>query len=257
MRIVMLTEEDKLYLPPTVGYFLEHCEHEVIKVCVLKNPTTSSLKKTLKTFVSAFGLVPLFSYAQKMLPVMVDKIRYSGKSPAYSVKNTVLYWNKPYQYVENVNSANFIAELKEAKPDLIVAISPTQILGQEVLSTPTHGCINIHSSKLPQHRGLYPVFWTMSEDASESAVSVHYIAEGIDAGDVLLQREVPLDGIQSMHEALQRSKRAGVQLLLEAVGNIANGEDTAFAIDCSQGSYHSFPTRQAYVKFRKAGYRLW
>jgi len=257
MRIVLLTEEDELYLPSTVGYFLEHCQHDVLEVCVLKNPTTDSFKKTLQIFIRAFGFIPLLSYAKKLVPVVVNKIRYANKSPLYSVRNTVLNCNKQYKYVENVNSASFLANLQESKPDLIVAISPTQILGPAILSIATHGCINIHSSMLPQHRGLYPVFWTMSEDADELGVSVHYIADGIDTGDVLLQRAVSLEGIQTMHEALKRSKYEGVKLLLESIENVANGKNISFPIDCSQGSYHSFPTREAYVEFRKAGYRLW
>src|SRR5205823_5731761 len=79
------------------------------------------------------------------------------------------------------------------------------------------GCINLHSAPLPRYQGMMPNFWTMVEGEPEAAVTVHYMVEKLDAGDIILQRAVPIRPPDSLHDLMVRSKVVGVEALLEAV----------------------------------------
>src|SRR5204862_223532 len=96
-------------------------------------------------------------------------------------------------------------------------IAASQILRKAVLGTPRLGCINLHSAPLPRYQGMMPNFWTMVEGEPEAAVTVHYMVEKLDAGDIILQRAVPIRPPDSLHDLMVRSKVVGVEALLEAV----------------------------------------
>ena len=257
LRVLLLTEEDKLYLPAAIAHVLKHCRHDIFHVCCLRNPTTESFSITLGRFFRAYGLTPLFGYARLLIPVLMNKIAGLGTAEQFSVKATVTRSGCAYSYVEDVNRDDFVNWVSEQAPDLIATISPTQILGARLLAIPRLGCINVHSSYLPLHRGLYPVYWTMASGDEDIGVSIHYLDEGIDTGDIIMQSGFSLENVRTMHEALKKAKQLGASLMVEAIDKLAHGTVDSIRPDVGQGSYHSFPDKNSYIAFRRHGYRLW
>lgn len=255
LRVLLLTEEDALYLPDSIDYILRNCQHEILEVCTLLNPTTVSVVKNLSRFLRAFGLLPLFTYARHRIPAIFQRLL--STSGIFSVKDAAKNSGFAYRSVDDANSPEFLSRVQELAPDLIVTISPTQILKKSILQIPRLGIINVHSSFLPRHRGLYPVYWAMANGDDEVGVSIHHIDEGIDTGDVLLQEGFSLAGVATLHDAMKKAKALGARLMVSAIDGIAAGRLSRTTTDAESGSYHSFPDRTSYREFRRYGYRLW
>src|SRR6185436_2167236 len=156
-----------------------------------------------------------------------------------------------------INAPEFVAVLRETiRPDLLVSIAASQVLRQRVLEVPRLGCINLHSAPLPRYQGMMPNFWTMVHGEPEATVTVHFMVEKLDAGDIILQRPVPIHPEDSLHDLMVRSKVIGVDALNEAVAQLEHGTARPWPMDASQASYFSFPKRRDAERLRRMGRAL-
>ena len=106
---------------------------------------------------------------------------------------------------------------------------------------------------LPHNRGLFPYFWVLADGEIETGVSVHFVEDRFDTGDIIAQERMfvkPEDTIQSLS---YRSAQVGGPLLVEAVRNIMAGSVERIPQDADRASYHSWPTSEAYRRFRRLG----
>ena len=93
-----------------------------------------------------------------------------------------------YIYPVNINSPEFIQMVKSYNCDLFVSMSFNQIFKVDIINVPRLGVINCHAGKLPFYRGRNILNWALINDEKEFGITVHYIDEGIDTGDILKQR---------------------------------------------------------------------
>jgi methionyl-tRNA formyltransferase len=100
--------------------------------------------------------------------------------------------NVPFIPHENVNSDIFIKEIKEYDADLFISMSFNQILKKEIIDLPPLGFINCHAGALPFYRGRNPLNWVLINDEKHFGITVHYVDEGIDTGDIIEQRLFPI-----------------------------------------------------------------
>src|ERR1700677_3123190 len=108
---------------------------------------------------------------------------------------------------EKIGSATSVAQLKYLKPDLIVVAAYGQILNKEVLSLPKYGCLNIHASLLPKYRGASPIHAAIAAGEKQSGVTIMWMDEGLDTGDILLQETLTLrrhETTQTLHDRLAK-----------------------------------------------------
>jgi len=153
----------------------------------------------------------------------------------------------------DVNSAESVRWIRDRQPDLLLSVYLNQRIGPELLALPASGCLNIHPALLPHNRGLFPYFWVLANDETETGVSVHFVEHSFDTGDVVAQARIavtPEDTIQSLS---YRSALVGGPLLAQAVRDIAAGTVQRVPQDAARASYHSWPTSEAYRRFRRAG----
>lgn len=161
----------------------------------------------------------------------------------------------PAVVVGDVNGPEMRAALAAARPDLIVTLHFDQILAPATLATASLGGVNLHPSLLPRHRGPMPAFWMLAEDPAASGVSLHRLAERIDAGEVLAQRRVALpEGISAL-EAARRLHLAGLPLLQEVVACFEAGERVAGSLPAAL-PYRGFPDAAALAEAARRGVRL-
>jgi len=112
----------------------------------------------------------------------------------------------------------------DASPDLIVTAAYGQILPSQLLDYPLYGCINVHASLLPELRGGAPIHYAIIEGKEKTGVTIMYMAEKLDAGDILTQEEVEIeieDDVGILHDKLSIT---GSTLLLETLPKIFNHE---------------------------------
>ena len=117
----------------------------------------------------------------------------------------------------------FLNQLREIAPDVIVVIAYGQIITKDVLELPRYGCVNIHASLLPQYRGAAPIQWAVIDGEKVSGVTTMQMDAGIDTGDMLDKVEVALDEDETGGSLFDKLATAGGKLILETLAKIENG----------------------------------
>ncbi|MCP4361794.1 MAG: hypothetical protein GY796_27600 [Chloroflexi bacterium] len=129
----------------------------------------------------------------------------------------------PVYPVRRLGDEEMVAALTAVQPDLICVSCFDQIVPPAILNLPRFGCLNLHPSLLPHFRGPSPLFWTLHAGQKETGVTVHFMDEGLDSGDIALQSGVTLpDGLSGAQVEQMTAERGG-RLLLTAVKQLATG----------------------------------
>lgn len=153
-----------------------------------------------------------------------DRPRGRGKKLSPSpVKAWALAHDIPVMQPVRARDADFVAQLRAIAPDLAVVVAFGQILSQEVLDVPVHGCINVHASLLPKLRGAAPIQHAIMAGERVTGITTMQMDAGLDTGDMLLCREVPIHAdttYGSLHDALMET---GASLLVETLEQLAAG----------------------------------
>lgn len=114
-------------------------------------------------------------------------------------------------------------ELISLNPDLIVVVSYGKFLPRWTLELPKYGAINVHPSLLPKYRGSAPIQWAILNGDKITGTTIMEMNEKMDAGDILLQKEVEIDENETTGELWNRLSSISSELLLEAIKQIENG----------------------------------
>ncbi|GAB3067678.1 methionyl-tRNA formyltransferase [Virgibacillus ainsalahensis] len=117
-------------------------------------------------------------------------------------------------------------EILKYNPDLIVTAAYGQILPKDLLETPEFGCVNVHASLLPELRGGAPIHYAIMQGKKETGITIMYMVEKLDAGDILTQQSVPIeadDHVGSMHDKLSKT---GAELLVQTLPKLFENELT-------------------------------
>ena len=134
------------------------------------------------------------------------------------------------------NNPEFAAKLCEIAPDFIVVAAYGKILPKEILDIPAYGCINIHGSLLPKYRGAAPIQRSVLAGDPESGVTIMYMAEECDAGDMLAQRAIPIAG-KTSEQVFDELSVLGADLLVECLPKIVSGELKGVPQDASLATH--------------------
>jgi methionyl-tRNA formyltransferase len=118
-------------------------------------------------------------------------------------------------------------------------------------------CLNVHGALLPQYRGILPSFWMLANSERCAGVSVYFVNEQIDAGDLCAQRSYEIEPRDTLDSLLRKSKAIAADLLIEVLASIEAGTIARKPLKSGAGSYYSWPDPIAVQRFRESGRRLW
>ena len=153
-----------------------------------------------------------------------DRPRGRGKKLSPSpVKAWAVAHDIPVLQPVRARDAAFVTAFRDLKPDVAVVVAFGQILSQEVLDVPVHGCINVHASLLPKYRGAAPIQHAIMAGEQVTGITTMQMDAGLDTGDMLLWREVPIHAdttYGTLHDALMET---GASLLVETLERLAAG----------------------------------
>jgi methionyl-tRNA formyltransferase len=108
-------------------------------------------------------------------------------------------------------------------PDLLVVVAYGRILGPDLLRLAPQGAMNVHASLLPRHRGAAPVQWALAAGDTETGVTIMQMDEGLDTGDVLLQRTLAISPDDDGDRLARRLSELGGEALVEALDLVSAG----------------------------------
>lgn len=162
----------------------------------------------------------------------VDKINKRGKKIEYlPVKQYAIDKNIPIYQPNSLKDEETKNIIKELNPDLIVVVAYGKIIPKDIIDMPKFGIINVHSSLLPRFRGAAPINAALMAGDEKSGVTIMYVAEGLDTGNIILAKETPIteeDNFETLHDRL---KVLGAEALDEAVDLIEKGENESIPQD--------------------------
>ena len=130
-----------------------------------------------------------------------------------------------------------LEEIKKVNPDLIVVVAYGKILPKEILSFPKYGCVNVHASLLPKYRGAGPIQWSILNGEEETGVTTMYMAEGLDAGDMLEKEAIRIGENETADELHDRLSELGAKLIVSTVEKLENKEITPVKQNDQESSY--------------------
>ena len=133
---------------------------------------------------------------------------------------------KIFQPEKVKNNPEFIEQIKALNPDIICVVAYGKILPKEILDIPKYGCINVHASLLPKYRGAAPIQWAILNGDKKTGVTTMYMDEGMDTGDIILQKEVEIDEDETTGELWDELAEVGGDLLVETLRKIEEGTAT-------------------------------
>jgi methionyl-tRNA formyltransferase len=249
LRVHFITEDDPLYVAEFFEAFLSlypREEFEIVGISI-QEPFNESRLSTAKRVLSLYGPV---GFAQLLGRVAQRKLQ--GRSIARRAHAAGIALTP----TRSVNDASFVERVRLLEPDVIVSVAAPEIFGKAILEAPRLGCINIHSGRLPKYRGMMPTFWQMRSGEPHVTVTVHEMAEKLDAGAVLGTAECRIEEHDNLDRVMVAAKHEGARLLLGVLRGLAAGEIEPQQLDMAEASYFSFPTRADALRLRQLGHRL-
>ncbi len=153
-----------------------------------------------------------------------DKPKGRGKAVLMTpVKEKALEFSIPVYQPVKVRDEEFMELLAEMNPEVIVVVAFGQILPKALLEIPRYGCVNVHASLLPKYRGAAPIQWAVIDGETVSGVTTMLMDEGLDTGDMLEVREIPLDEKETGGSLFDKLSMLGGELILSTLEKLENG----------------------------------
>lgn len=176
----------------------------------------------------------------KVVAVVTQPDRQKGRGRKVvesPVKELALQRGLPLLQPEKVKEEAFQESLSSFQSDLVVVVAYGQILPKSILNTPAQGAVNVHASLLPKYRGAAPIAWAILNGEKVTGVTTMIMDEGMDTGDILLQREIRIGGEETCETLHGRLASLGGQLLLETLTKMKEGAIRPVPQDHSKATF--------------------
>lgn len=260
MRVVIVTQEDPLFLPFYFDALLPQAAGSVVEVLAL--PSFASARQTVVYPLELFGPA-LYPYVGALVVARwtaAALLTRLGVDHAVDVEGACRKWGVPFARRKKINAPDAVAHLRALRPDVIFSLAAPQRFRAEVLGVAPRGCYNIHSALLPRYRGINAIFWAMLHDEPETGFSIHRMDATLDTGPVVVQQPVAIDPRDSYQDLCRKVMLAGAAAIagffraLEA----DPGEPPVLhaAEHAEGGAYYSFPRAAERREFQRKGKRF-
>lgn len=192
------------------------------------------------------SLEMLISEGYSIVAVVTQPDRPQGRKKVLTptpVKEAALRHGIPVLQPQRLRNPEAVAELAEYKPDMIVTAAYGQILPKSVLDMPSLGCLNVHGSLLPAYRGGAPIQRSIINGESVTGITLMYMAEGLDTGDMIARTEVPIEDDDTAGTMFEKLSQAGAELLRSELPRLVKGKVDAEPQDETKATYAPNLTR--------------
>jgi len=153
------------------------------------------------------------------------------------VRDLAFQHHLPLYQPEDPNDPAFVATLKRLAPDFLFSCYYRHMLKKPVLDLPARGALNMHGSLLPKYRGRVPINWVLVHGEMETGMTLHYMEEKADRGDMVAQNRVPVTTEDTAFTLFAKMTVAAAQLLRDTYPLLRTGQAPRVPQDHSQASY--------------------
>lgn len=255
MKIFIITMDDPVQTRAFIKYIIDYRKQDIIGLAVSKGDRLTIGKKKSKFIylISLLLIMGLPAFMKNSCKTLIDKLKKKlfkfgiVKDPsilAYSKSQGIPVWN-----IKTPNSKKFQEELKNLEPDVIINQSQS-IIKKDLLDIPKIGVINRHNALLPKNRGRLTPFWVLYKQEKETGVSIHFVEEGIDSGDIIVQKRFPVTPKDTFNTIVKKNYEIAPVAMLEALEILESGNYTPIENNDKLATYNTVPTLKEAWKFR-------
>jgi methionyl-tRNA formyltransferase len=144
----------------------------------------------------------------------------------------------PLEQPARINSDSFIARLADFQADALLSIQYDQILKNPLFESVGCPCLNLHFALLPRHRGVAPMAWVLLSGDSEAGVTLHFMVEDIDAGDIVARKSIPVAADCTARQLYDQMSRTAMDLFIECYPFAPEVLARRLPQDPASASYH-------------------
>lgn len=225
------------------------------------SPLTKSYWKYMVYGIKRSGLfygflIVLVSYLHFIGLFFAGLLYWWRKRQWLTLDELAYYYNAKTIYTEDINNEETLTALRELKPDIVVSLYFNQILKAEAIQIASIATINMHPGILPGYRGIWPGFWKLYRGEKQAGVTIHYINEKIDDGDILAECIYPIEQEDTKLSLSLKSANYGIKRLVEILGQFKQGIKPHPIKKSGKARYRSLPKKQHLDKFHQKGKRL-
>jgi len=182
----------------------------------------------------------LIDSRHEILAVVTQPDKKKGREQKLSaspVKELAIKHGIAVYQPNKVKELQFLNLMNELNPDAIIVAAFGQILPKALLDIPKYGCINVHASLLPKYRGAAPIQYAILDGETETGISIMYMDEGIDTGDIILQEKLSIEPDETGGSLFEKMAALGASCLLTALDQIENNTANRIKQDHEQATY--------------------
>ena len=257
MRIAILAMDDPLYTNKFIKEIIDGRKDDIVSfVYVTKGDRMTIGKQRSKSeyFISLFLIMGPYHYSINVFKTLKHKI--SKKLSKYNICKDPTVFNYANiqgletKKIKNPNSRKFCEYLTQLTPDVIINQSQS-IIKKRLLSIPKIGVINRHNALLPKNRGRLTPFWVLYKREKETGVSIHFVEEGIDSGDIIVQRRFPVTKKDTFNSLVKKNYQIAGKAMLEAFDLLESGDYKLIPNDDKFATYNTTPNIKEACRYRK------
>ena len=197
--------------------------------------------------LSVYGVFRAMSIIRKVLPF----IRNNWSSEVWVKENGI-----EFTTTEELNSDGLYEIIKAKDPDLIISVSMNQIMKERLLNLAPMGSINVHCAPLPKYAGMSPYVWALANNEAQSAATIHFMTEGLDEGDIILQEDVFVESNDTAFNLFYRCCLAASDQLVHVISQFEKDTVQSFEQDKAMRSYYYWPDRECTKRLRANGFKF-
>jgi methionyl-tRNA formyltransferase len=189
-----------------------------------------------------------------------DRVRGRDEAPSPPpVKVLASQAGLPVMQPEKIkNNQDLRARLEAISPDAIIVVAYGRIIPEWMLNLPRWGNLNLHASLLPKYRGAAPIQWAVANGETVTGATTMRIDQGLDTGDILLQRAMPIGADQTAEQLFPLLAESGASLMIETLDGLQAGRIRPIAQDCATSSLAPILQREdALVDFARSAVQIY
>ncbi|HOI30217.1 MAG TPA: formyltransferase family protein [Melioribacteraceae bacterium] len=258
MRIFIITMDDPVQTNSFISQIIESKKNEIIGLAISKGDRlTIQRKKSKFTYLlSLFLIMGFYHFVRNSFITIIYKIKKKlylifpklFKDP--SIARIASENGIKTLDIKSPNNEQFLDEIRNLNIDVIINQSQN-ILKSELLAIPKIGVINRHNALLPKNRGRLTPFWVLFKGEKETGVSIHFVNEELDAGDVIVQKKFPIEEKDNFNTIVKKNYELAPAAMLEALDKLKNGYVQFIKNDSSIATYNTTPTLKEAWQYRK------
>jgi methionyl-tRNA formyltransferase len=249
--------DDPLYTLPFLKDIFFARKDDICGIALVKKGNRVSVQKHQSKFIYLITLLIIlgpFLYFENVFKVFKYKTRkklsqYFKFIQSPSLLKEAENQNIPTFEIQNPNNKAFLSALNEIKPDVIINQSQS-IIKKELLTIPKIGVINRHNALLPKNRGRLTPFWVKYKKEKYTGVSIHFLTEEIDAGDIIYQVKFEVKKKDSIRKIVKKNYIVARKAMLIALEKLEKGDKTYIKNDSSKASYNTIPSLRDAIYYR-------